>query len=392
MSITKTKTRGEGPTWNVAVLGVLLALAARASSADDRIVLRNTQVITGKTVVSFDPDGVRLSGNPPQVLGWDEIESGRVAVDQARFNATLKQLGDPLFRIRRRLNDGDYRDLVEPSEAVFPQFAARRSPTAYMVVQALMWGRLAEGRRESALEPYLLAQEILRASPRAATGVPGERKLAFDPTTGLSPDLLPIWFDRDAAKAALPGVVKTLEGLKPPVPPGLWLYAGTLAMTAGDSVAADRLLGQVKSDTRAIRELLQIAAAQREMLDGQPGASVASLKREAKQAAFVNKPLAHYWLGLAGAASADETRMREGVLELLHLPALYGQSHPELAAAGLYQAQKALEAKDDPAATTLRSELLTRYAATTFAARLQSELGGQSEKRVGPENSGHPSR
>src|SRR4051812_3895715 len=90
----------------VFVIGTLAVSMPGTRAAEDRIVLRNIQVITGKTVVAFDEDGVRLSGTPPQSLGWDEIESGRVAADQARFDALLKKLGDPLYRIRLRLNSG----------------------------------------------------------------------------------------------------------------------------------------------------------------------------------------------------------------------------------------------------------------------------------------------
>ena len=45
--------------------------------------------------------------------------------------------------------------LLPHAEALEARYAGRRSETAYMVFQALMWSRLAVGRREAALAPYL---------------------------------------------------------------------------------------------------------------------------------------------------------------------------------------------------------------------------------------------
>src|SRR4051794_32716821 len=60
----------------------MAAAAAQARAADDRIELRNTQVVNG-TVAAFDPDGVQLAGRP-QPIGWDEIERARLGRDQER--------------------------------------------------------------------------------------------------------------------------------------------------------------------------------------------------------------------------------------------------------------------------------------------------------------------
>ncbi len=355
----------------------LIAALPGLAPAQDRIILRNTRVVTGRSVVAFDPDGVRLSGNPPLVLGWDEIEAARLSKDQTRFDALLKQLGDPLYRIRLRLANGDYRDILAQAEAVFPTYANRRSPTAYMVFTALMWSRLAQGQREKALEPYLLALECLRLTPGQSIPLPGERQPKLSVQSGLSSDLLPIWFDPAAAKAALPGVLKALGTVRPPVPPGLDVYAATLALAAGEPDEADRLLAKVQADTQSIHDLLRVVAAQRELNGpdgGRAGPAVAALERALRSDDFSQEPLARYWVGLAKLRSGDERARKEGVVELLHLPALFGESHPEIAAAALDKSQQALEALGDPGASVLRSELLFRYPATVAAARLKSEL------------------
>jgi hypothetical protein len=142
--------------------------------AQDRVRLRNTKVVTGKAL-SLDEDGVRWEGKQPP-LGWDEIESGTVGINQAQFDKLLRELGDHLYRLRLRLRAGEYRDILPHAEALFPRYASRRSATAYMVCQGLMWSRIAHGRREAALEPYLLCLDALVRDkkqtvvlPRAAT-------------------------------------------------------------------------------------------------------------------------------------------------------------------------------------------------------------------------------
>src|SRR5262245_62916162 len=143
---------GIGRTWSGRLLaGLLVAVLAPAAGAADRIRLRNLTVIT-KKVERFDEDGIQLEGTAAP-LTWDQVEAGTVDANQERFDKLLKDLGDPLFRIRKRMQDGSHKDLLEDAEKVFPQFAGRRSATAYMVCQGLMWARLEAGQREAAVEP-----------------------------------------------------------------------------------------------------------------------------------------------------------------------------------------------------------------------------------------------
>jgi hypothetical protein len=364
----------------------VVALAAGARGAD-RIILRNTKVVADRVVEGFDPDGIRLSGSPPMALTWDEVEAAKIARGQAEFDAMLKQLGDPLYRIRLRLGTGDYRDLLDQAEAVFPTYRARRSQTAYMVFCALMWGRLADGRRADALEPYLLALECLRAAPQGRLALPGARRPRFDARTGLSDELLPVWFDADAAREALPGVLKAIESARAPAPAGVYLQAATLALAAGEPEEAGRLASLARSDAKAVSDLAAVVAAQRELAGATPaaGPAVAALRGLAASREFTQEPLARYWLGVADLASPDERTRKRGVVELLHLPALWGDAQPELAAQALDRAQRAVDAMGDPGASALRSELLFHYPATVAAARLRAELGeGKAEAPPGP--------
>jgi hypothetical protein len=383
-----------------AALVLPAAGAVRTAAAADRIILRNLQIISDKKVVSFDEDGVRLEGG--RSLGWDEIERGTVApADQEAFNRLLADLGDHLFRIRRRLEDGDYKSappaddegkpaadyksLLTECEAVYPRFVGRQGRTAYMVFQGLMWARLEAGRREDALEPYLDCHEHLRAVGAAKAVLPGKRRLNVDADTGITPELLPVWFDARAAKAAMPRVLAAVSRMKKPLPDAARVYYGTLALAAGQQREALPVLEGIQEGQPAMAPWREIAMAQREVLSGKPGQSVGRLEKSLATVGTSARPAALYWLGMAGVASDLPAAKRDGVLRLLHLPALYGKTHPDLAAAGLYQSIGTLaELKDTAGAGSLRRELLGRYGQTPHAAKARAELSSRKDGEVTP--------
>jgi hypothetical protein len=356
--------------------GVILLLAATlaASAAGaDRIILRNLTTISDRKVTAFDEDGVRFETGEP--ITWDEIEKGTVdPAKQAEFNKLLKELGEPLFQIRRRLKTADYEGLLAPAEEVYPRYATRKGDTAYMVTQALMWARLASGRREAAVEPYLRAFEHLRTAKVKDLNLPGDRRPSFEAETALSTELPPVWFDAKAAKDALPEVFEAVKDMADPRPEGARIYYGTLALAAGDTENAQRVLAGVKGEQPSIAELKEIAQAQQETQSGQAGPAFARLAASIDGISPQNRPVALYWLGVSKIARKEEAARREGVLELLHLPALYGKAYPELAGAGLYRAMKTLVELDDAkGASAVRKELLVRYTQTIHAAKAKSE-------------------
>ena len=354
------------------------ALAAKLSAAD-RIFLRNLEFITDRTVVAFDDDRVTLDAarsNGSTTIGWDEIERATISKDkQPQFDAMLKELGTPLYRIRQRLRTGDYAGLLEPAEELYPRFSSRKSETAYMVCQALMWSRLAVGKREEAVEPYLRCYDLLRSRAAKVTDIPGDRRLQVDPKTGFSPELTPVWFDAAAARRALPAVKQAVESMKQPAPAAAGLYYATLALTAGETAEAKVALATLPAEPPVVGQWWTIARAQAEVLAEKPGANVAALQAQRDSLATSAKPAAIYWLGMAALQGDDELSRQDGILELLSLAAIHGKSDAELAAAGLYQAMQALDKlKDGGGSAAVRKELLQNYAGTAHAAKVRAAV------------------
>ena len=356
----------------------LLTIVAGEIEGADRIVLRNLDVVSGKTVASFDEDGVRMDDG--SLITWDGIERGQVAAgQQAAFDRMLQGLGTPLYRIRQRLTVGDYAGLLDHAETLYPRYVKRSSRTAYMVIQSLMWARLSVGRREESVEPYLRSYAYLRSTADKKVVLPGTRRLQVDMETGMSPELAPIWFDAESAKTVLPAVLQAITDIPDPRPEGTRVYYGTLALAAGDVERGVTVLRGIEGKHPSLAELRDIAGAQLEVANGQPGTAVSSLTNRLHEMSVANKPLAIYWLGIAKLLSDREQVQREGVLQLIYLPAIYGKQSPELAAAALYRTMSAFNTwQDDPAQSAIRRELLGQYGQTYYGAKIMAELSPKS--------------
>lgn len=352
--------------------GILLAsLCVAADCRADRLLLRDLELIRNKTVKAFDEDGVRLDNE--RLISWDRIQQGTVASGkQDDFDRTLRELGEPLFRIRVRLRFGDFAGLRDYAESLYPRYAGRNSQTSYMVSLALMWSRIEAGRREEAVAPYLRCVAFLLNSA-GQDHLPGHLRLEFDADTGLTPVLLPVWFDSDAAKSALPQVREAVQAIVHPRPEGVYLYYASLALAAGDSQVALDALKLVSGKQRSMVELRDVLLAQYEIVNDRSADAVASLHAELDTLLPQNRALALYWLGRDQVKGNDGRLRRQGVLLLLRLPALLGDTYPELAAAGLHLAMQTLEELNETeAAEALRRELLLGYAHTVYGAKVKS--------------------
>jgi hypothetical protein len=231
-----------------------------------------------------------------------------------------------------------------------------------------MWGRLAEGKRELALEPYLRCFELLRKRDVDRLPLPGERTLKIDKATGLTPDLQPVWFDSRLAKDALEPVYQAITQMKTPRPTGVRIYFGSLALAAGDQDRAMQAIGESPYPTANLELHRQLVLAQRELAAERLAAAEALLQPLLNSA---QRPQALYWLGVARTSSPSPAVRQAGLLDLLRLPASYGESQPDLSAAGLHRVMVTLNAmKDARGAVAVRRELLDGYGQTYHALKI----------------------
>lgn len=346
---------------------MLLALCYRAHAAD-RIILRNLELIADRTVVAVDEDGARLDAPRPagsDRVAWDEIERGRVAPElQEEFDRLRTELGPPLYKLRQRLRIGDYAGLLAPAEKLYPTYAQRQSQTAYLVCQSLMWGRLAAGQREQAVEPLLRCILLLDSGAASAKGLPGARRLRIDASSPLCGDLPPVWLDADAVQKVLPAVGELVRQPAQRRPSQFYLYYASLASEAGDFEQASKVIGALAAASDGERQAQQLIRAQIEIQRKLPGGATSGLA-PAAEGSSLSAELASYWRGMHLLGASDADLKRDGLLALLSIPATDQTQQSELAAAALHQSARALESSGDAAAgQVLRRELATRYAAT----------------------------
>ena len=366
-----------GRGWNGGIfvcVSIVVWLTVHASVLADRVILRNLEVISDRRVVEFNVDGLRLDDGTR--ISWEQVERAQVSSQQqAEFDRMLDEIGTQMYRLHQRLTVGDHRGLLEHAEVLYPRYVGRDSEAAYVVFQSLMWGRLAAGQREAAVEPYVRALDFLQRRKSTEVRLPGSRRLSYDRQTGMSSELVPVWFDVDACGAVLPGVLRAVSEMGEPRPEGMRIYYGTLALSAGQWEEARRVLAGVRGEQPKLAELLTIAAAQGEVLAGSPGEALQRLDRTLDELAEENRPLALYWLGRSKLHAADPEQRGTGLLQLLELPALYGETHPDLAAAGLYHTMSALGQDQNTAAqSSVRRELLNHYQQTYHAKQVRQAL------------------
>ena len=367
-------------------ISLLVALCCVGdAAAADRLVLRDFSVIRSD-VVSFDVDGLVLATERrggSKLVTWDEIESLHVGDEakQAAAEKLLREVGQPLYRLRVRLETGDDAELLEPAEILYPLFRDRRSPSSLIVLQSLLWGRIANGQREAAVEPWLLTFEVLRSRTTKLSELPGLRKPQIDVASALLAELEPIWFDAAAARAALPGARQALESMAKPVPEGAQLYVASLALATGEPKLAEPFL-DAKMDGRLTSQLQQVLLAERELLESKRTSAVdrlqkvvAELERDesGETPRFALLPLALYDLGRAQLASDDLSSQHAGLLVLLQIPALQGRKSPELAAAALDKAAR-FYAQDTSLAARLRTEISHNFPSSWHAQRLRAPV------------------
>ena len=353
-----------------------LLIAISPFAWGDDLVMRPGMKLKDKQVYSFDEDGVRL-GPASRPIGWEEIEGGTVSKDQARFDRMRQELSGPLHEIHTKLAEGDYRSLLEPAKALFPRLADRRSNSAYMVAQALMWANLALHQSEEAIEPYLVCAS-LRQSVKDLKSLPGGRRLLIDAETGLSSELALAGFDRTRAVAALPHVRARLRKLGSTAPLALKLYVAALALAAGDAASADAELSALASPSRPVAEIADALRAQAVAVRGQKAEALSRLERLREASLPSNRGLVDYLSGTMR-LEMGKGNPSDGVLDLLNVAASHADDQPSLAAAALYAAQQALLAQHDAAAArAVQIELLRAFRETDHGARLMSELGPDS--------------
>lgn len=354
------------------IVSLLLVLTLSPWVTADQLMLRNLTRISDITIDDFDEDGVRLSDG--RQFDWGQVMRGDVDDDrQADFDELHSGLGMPLYRLRTRLSVRDDHDLSSLAEPLFETYSSRTSPSALLVCIATMRARIAGGDRPSALVPFFESLRILNdlSDLDETRSVLVDCGFAVDLESGICSTYLPVWYDADAAKNSFDAARTKYDELALEMPPGAGLYIATLAAMSGESEAAELILDSVRPATQEILELTEIARLQNRLLQA-PDSQTVDFRTNLDKLLPRNQAIALYWLGATGMGSTEVRDQQEAMLDLLRIPAQFGQFE-ELAAAGLFYVYRGLgELGDEEGQQNILRELLTRYPTSIFAEQIRT--------------------
>lgn len=343
------------------LVGVLVLGAFGGLALGDLRLRSGERIVEPIEVISME--GITVRGATTRLIGWERIErvEGERADDAAHFMA----MAERAWRARIRLTRGDVA-LAEPLlEALFAETRGRAGSVALIAAEGLVRCRLARADVPGAVVPWLEAVR-LREAGAVVRGSEDEVEL-LDRATLLMPALPPFFSPEQAA------VVVSGLGVDPLSLPDdgasralLGWYRAAAAHDAGGSDGGGGMgaLADEQPEGAGVRFVADLVLART------AGSAEARAVHRSRLRLGLEQDIDTWreaWrragLGMSYLAEGDDENALLGVLELLHLPARFGTTQPQLAGLALAHASAALERLGyGDTAERLRDELRTKFA------------------------------
>ena len=352
------------------IVFVALAIGQGARDAalgQSTIVLRDFS-IPASPVARYDQDGVQLENG--DTITWDRVAKATVAVaDQDRVDEWLQSIGEPLARLRWRLEIGDFVGAQQAVGELPDELHKRRSQTALLIRLATMSYHIEQGDSMSAAIVWVGALDLLSEHPAWRDQVPAKVHLPADPNTTLHPRLMPIWDSTVDAVRIWPSVEQLVENCDvDSLPLAALVYLSAIAIEAGkaDQAAAwiDLVAKRSIPWSKALRWKL-------ESTKGVVKHDLAAQLAESRDWPAEVQAVAMYWLAARGLASQNSAEFALAAVQALAVPARFQKEFPELSAQVLDRvAARSRTLGDDATAQKLYKEIQQNYPNTDAARRL----------------------
>ncbi|MGI9516925.1 MAG: hypothetical protein ACR2NP_07775 [Pirellulaceae bacterium] len=346
----------------VMTLVVLGAGPDAACYAQHTVVLRDLTLLHDVRVIGVDANGIELSDR--RQLQWHEVLRGSVEPEQqAEFDRRLNSIGLPLFRIRTRMELGNFGELQPMAGQLYEELKDSPGPSLYAVCAALFHDRLAKSDRELAAVPLMQLLE-LRQQNRELSRMDSSLGLTFLESE-ICQQLLPVWFDSAAAKTALEELasadIDDANSVDPIRPQSI--YATSLQR----AVEPVQIQQAESNDPWRL-----IFSAQSALFNGNPQVALESLKNLPANQTREQEAIALYYEGLALQQLSRGATDQESawLLKLLQIPASFQNEFPELSAAAIFEILQDPRV-DQATHGTLQKELAGRFTRTWHGRRFQ---------------------
>ncbi len=355
----------------VPVLLILMCTVAVTSNGQE-LILRNFERVDPSRIRALDENGIRLDDG--RLVWLDDIIRASIGPRQSELDPLLKEIGNPVFRIRSRLESRDWVGAMR----VASRFAAHPSVAnnaryRFLVNLALMRGNLIQGNRERAIEPFLNAALIQRQIQDAEVLTWSSVALPVrDCQLLCSSEFMPIWFNRERASEQFMVLEQKVSEQRLPHAGGVLVYLASLSLAAGNGENAQRFLAELKKDV-ALDDWQQVLSAEYELEFGNPNLGQAQLAERINQWEQQPRLMARFLQGSSYLAHPGSINGINASLALLTIPATSGGRYPEFEAASLYHAIQIASSQDNSQESEiLRGELLKTYGNTYHGRLLRS--------------------
>lgn len=333
-------------------LMAVCSVFAAASSAHAQITWRGDSGQAGRNdlePIAVTPVGVvaRAPGGDAasrRLISWDLVRSVRGASvpDADKF----LQAADDAWRARTRLERGDWPAAEPLLENLHEALSGEPGPTTQLVAEGLLRCRLARGARVGAIWPWLVAARCaeVRAESEAVgpswIGGSPDLPAVVDAATGLVPSLPPMWIAGAAIESASASEEWAAAGA-----PGTQaatlasLYLASMRIDSGQPV----VLTDGASESDGVRFVHSILAAR---VGGAAEREAARQALKARRASSASDWVVAWCTAAIGRSLVRESDARavgEGVMELLRVPAAFGDSQAYLSGIALMDAAVALD-------------------------------------------------
>lgn len=364
--------------WAASLLCFVGALAGaqtaspQASPEPDRLDLWNGREIPEGDILELTYAGVVFEDafGVQRTVRWDFVRD--LTGPHAEEAEPFLRLAKLAWRARTRLERGDAVSAEPMFEELYPVYEGMSSEMSSMVSEGLLRCRLRRSAQTAAIRPWLAFLVSERAGPYHSRMV-GTLRPACDEESGLVPSLAPVWLHTPAVEAFARSepivvwdqagsigprraeILETLYRHAARFECGLELGASGLDLTKSD--VSDEGLRLVHAIVMARCGDVEERVAARKTLESIRDETL----DEGSERAWI-EAWCRLGIGRSLLREPDRESQRQGIIELLHLPARYGTSQPYLAGVALAESALALDALGDTAgASSLFAELRDRY-------------------------------
>ena len=344
-----------------APLALAALLASSTPAAADRLHRRGEEAPLEGRTLDVTNDGVhfrvpRGAETGDVLITWDRVRL--LETDRGEFAEAFEQRRDlsvRLWRARSRVERGDHSAAEPILDELFTKTRGHTDSTSLIVAEGLLRCRLAREARAAAVLPWLETHRLLSAGVKSAAyqSMPP----VIDLQSGLCVQLPPIW-TRSVGVEEMLADLSDHVGETPVSARLATLYARAARLSLGLGVedSAEFYHSDEQWDRDGGVVVITAFVATLERVRPRPLEVEKVLARPLREAGPLT-PWALFLRGLGRVNDSNADRRRDGLVDLLTIPALHRDENRYLAGFAIDRAAAALEQMGrSAAATSLRAE------------------------------------